>query len=75
MPEDIETPDIETQDIPKLPPISEELLKSLNGLFPHRCAELGDTERVIWYKAGARSVIDFLITAYREQNENILTKD
>ena len=44
-----------------LPVITDELINSLAVVFPSRPPELSDTDREVWYKAGQRSVVDYLI--------------
>lgn len=51
------------------PLIPEELLEELNKRFPDRCPSLLDDERLIWFKAGQRSVVDVLKDQHRRQKE------
>jgi len=45
-------------------------------LFPDKCADLTDDDRMVWYKSGQRSVINYLRQIYDEQlQDNIITKD
>lgn len=45
------------------------LIDHLDHLFPNRCARLTDTDREVWFNAGARSVVDLLKTLVRESDE------
>lgn len=51
----------------KIPIISSNLLKYLDSLYPNRCADLSLSDREVWFQAGQRSVIDFLLKAKEEQ--------
>jgi hypothetical protein len=58
-----------------LPALSQELINKLDKLFPHKCPLLTDEDRVIWYKVGQRSVINYLQQTYDDQlQDNIVTK-
>ena len=54
----------------RIPIISEDLIKYLNGIFPDRCADLQDTQQQIFYKSGQRSVVNHLIEKQKLQMEN-----
>jgi hypothetical protein len=47
-----------------------ELIKNLDKTFPHRCPRIGDTERRIWMDAGRRELIDSLLAAKAEEEED-----
>ena len=55
-----------------LPHIDPKLVEALEKLFPHICPNLLDSEREIWYKAGASSVVSFLAEVLRRQSESIM---
>jgi hypothetical protein len=55
-----------------LPHIDPKLVEALEKLFPNICPNLLDTEREVWYKAGASSVVSFLTEVLRRQSESIL---
>ena len=55
-----------------LPHIDPKLVEELEKLFPNICPNLLDTEREVWYKAGASSVVTFLAEVLRRQSESIL---
>ena len=54
---------------PKIPTISEELIKYLDKLFPDKCADLKDTDKEIFHKSGKRSVVNHLIEKFKLQGE------
>lgn len=56
----------------RLPSTVTKLIEELNKAYPHRCPTLKESEREIFYKAGQRSVVDFLQRLLNEANENIL---
>jgi hypothetical protein len=55
-----------------LPHIDPKLVEALEKLFPNICPNLLDTEREVWYKAGASSVVSFLAEVLRRQSESIM---
>lgn len=52
-----------------LPHIPDDLLAALEARFPDRCPDITDPERMIWFKAGQRSVIAILADQARRQKE------
>ena len=59
-----------------LPALSQELINKLDKLFPDKCPLLTDDDRLVWFKVGQRSVINYLQQIYDEQlQDNIITKD
>ena len=54
----------------RIPTISNDLIKYLNGIFPDKCADLQDTEKKVFYKSGQRSVVNHLIKEKKIQEEN-----
>ena len=56
-----------------LPPITDELINGLDSVFPQRHPDLSMSEKEIWYKAGQRYVVDFLIEQQLRQIETMLT--
>ena len=59
-----------------LPALSKDLIDKLDKLYPDKCPLLTDGERMVWYKSGQRSVINYLKNIYDEQlQDNIITKD
>jgi hypothetical protein len=54
--------------IPEIPNV---LLKILDERFPDHSPRLEDDDRLIWFKAGQRSVVAFLMEQSRRQNETI----
>ena len=58
-----------------LPALSKDLIDKLDKLYPDKCPLLTDDDRMIWYKTGQRSVINYLQQIYDEQlQDNIITK-
>ena len=57
-----------------MPELSEDLINALDERFPEASADLQWTEKEIWYKAGQRSVVKFLLQIMREQEENVLRR-
>tara|TARA_B100001093_G_scaffold519340_1_gene607873 strand:+ start:1514 stop:1720 length:207 start_codon:yes stop_codon:yes gene_type:complete len=56
-----------------LPVITDELINALTIVFPSRPPELSYTDREVWFKAGQRSVVDYLIEQQSRQKETMLT--
>jgi hypothetical protein len=54
----------------RIPIISNDLIKYLNGIFPDKCADLKDTEKEVFFKGGQRSVVNHLIKQKLIQEEN-----
>ena len=65
-----EAPEVE-EDLPPFPNIPKAVLEELNRRFPERSPELEDNDRVIWYKSGARFVVNFLNDQFIRQNETV----
>jgi len=57
-----------------LPVITDELINSLDSVFPNRHPELSLSDREIWYRAGQRYVVDYLIEQQLRQKETMLTE-
>ena len=55
------------------PVLSDELIKALDSHFPQRHPDLSFTDREVWYKAGQRAVVDYLIEQQKRQKETMLT--
>ena len=55
-----------------LPYLNDELLDALDSIYPSRPPDLSHTDREIWYKAGQRSVVDFLKKHQERQKETML---
>ena len=58
----------------ELPITVEELLEKLNEVYPSEPESLKDSDREVWFKAGQRSVVDFLLLLKARGDENILNK-
>jgi hypothetical protein len=59
----------------EIPLIPSNLLDALDKLYPHRCPELTLDEKEVWFKAGQRSVIDFLVAVKAEQEDTVFPPD
>ena len=57
----------------KLPVITDELIYSLDSTFPNRHHDLSLSDREVWYRAGQRYVVDYLIEQQKRQKETMLT--
>lgn len=57
------------------PHVSKSLVERLNVLYPNRCPEITDPDRLIWIKSGQRSVIEFLRSRHEEQTDNGKNRD
>ena len=58
-----------------LPTLSKDLIDKLDKLYPDKCPLLTDDDRMVWFKVGQRSVINYLQQIYDEQlQDNIITK-
>ena len=55
-----------------LPVITDELIQALDQVFPNRCPDLSLTDREVWYRAGERSVVNYLIEQQKRQKETML---
>ena len=55
-----------------LPYLNDELLHALDTIYPSKPPDLLDDDRQIWYKAGQRSVVDFLKKHQERQKETML---
>ena len=55
-----------------LPLITDDLIQGLDNLYPQRHPDLSLSDREIWYKAGQRFVVDYLIEQQKRQQETML---
>ena len=56
-----------------LPPITDELIEGLSLAFPQRHPDLSMSDKQIWYEAGKRFVVDYLIEQQKRQKETMLS--
>ena len=56
----------------QLPYTVEELVKTLDKVFPDKSADFKDSERTVWFKAGQRSVVNWLIELKNRSENNLL---
>ena len=57
-----------------LPDVSTKLISSLDALFPDQCPRIDDKDRMVWFKAGQRSVVEVLIEHRKRQIESNIRK-
>ena len=50
----------------------EELIKTLDKVFPEKAPDLKDSERTVWHKAGQRSVVNWLLELKNRNENNLL---
>lgn len=50
-------------------PIPEELALELDKRFPSKCPSITMSDREIWFYAGKRAVVEFLLEHLKRQNE------
>lgn len=55
-----------------IPRIPGEVVRFLDLTYPERCADLKETLLEIYYRAGQRSVVKYIVRIFEEQNENVL---
>ena len=55
-----------------LPLITDDLIQGLDNLYPQRHPDLSLSDREIWYKAGQRFVVDYLVEQQRRQQDTML---
>lgn len=60
---------MQTKNKKEIPVIDDKLVDYLDSMFPEKCADLKDTEKEIFYKAGQRSVVKHLIEKLKLQGE------
>ena len=63
---------INSDNLP-FPVLSDELIKALDSHFPQRHPDLSFTDREVWFKAGQRAVVDYIIEQQKRQKETMLT--
>ena len=57
------------------PVLSDELINALDNHFPQRHPDLSFSDREVWFKAGQRAVVDYLIEQQNRQKESMLTNN
>ena len=58
----------------KLPQITDDLIQGLDEVFPNRHPDLSLSDREVWYRAGQRFVVDYLIEQQARQKDTMLTE-
>tara|TARA_R110002020_G_scaffold133830_3_gene298709 strand:+ start:439 stop:630 length:192 start_codon:yes stop_codon:yes gene_type:complete len=59
----------------RFPPVTDELIKALDEVFPAKEFSPKDELRDMDYHYGQRNIVNFLRAKNAEQNENILTRE
>ena len=59
-------------DLKSLPIIKEDLINALDELFPEASADLQWSEKEVWFKAGQRSVVNWLKDLKKRSEDNLL---
>jgi hypothetical protein len=54
----------------KIPAYSVDLIKELDTAYPNKHPNLDDSERMVWFKAGQRSVVNKLLQLLDEGAES-----
>ena len=57
-----------------LPVITHEIIEGLDQMFPNSHPDLSLSDREVWYRAGQRYVVDFLIEQQARQKETMLNE-
>ena len=57
-----------------LPVITDELIEGLDQVFPNRHPDLSLSDKEVWYRAGQRYVVDYLIEQQARQKETMLNE-
>ena len=65
------TDTLKTNDVPPMPLVKQDLLEALDARFPNQSADLQWSDKEVWFKAGQRSVVEFLIKQFKEQEEDV----
>ena len=59
----------------RLPLLVTDLIKELDATYKERCPFIGDSERMVWFRAGQRDVVNQLIKVQKRSDEgNVLRK-
>ena len=59
----------------QVPYTVEELIKVLDKIYPEKAPELKDNEKTVWFKAGQRSVVNWLRDLKTRSENNLLGED
>lgn len=57
----------------KLPLLTADLIKELDSTYPNQCPAIKDSERLVWFKAGQRDVINTLLARSKLSEDDVLT--
>jgi len=53
----------------EFPAVTKALVERMETLYPDRCPEMTDPDRLVWLKTGQRSVVAFLRSRYNQQQD------
>ena len=53
----------------QFPHVTKALVDRLDQLFPNQCPRLDESDRRVWYAAGQASVVAFLKSVIKDQQE------
>ena len=56
----------------QLPYTVDELINVLDNIYPERSLSLKDNDREVWFKAGQRSVVNWLKDLKKRSEDNLL---
>ena len=56
----------------QLPYTVDELINVLDDIYPERSPSLKDNDREVWFKAGQRSVVNWLKDLKKKSEDNLL---
>ena len=59
----------------QLPYTVDELIKVLDKIYPEKAPELKDNDKTVWFKAGQRSVVNWLKDLKTRSENNLLGED
>ena len=65
--------DYNTSEPLPFPFLTDELLQALESHYPQRHPDLSLSDREVWFKAGQRAIVDYLIEQQARQKETMLT--
>ena len=55
-----------------LPVLATELIAELDQTFPDRCPTMANSDREVWFNAGRRSVVNFLLDLLARESRGVL---
>jgi hypothetical protein len=58
----------------EIPVLSEDLISALNKMFPLKNPPIDTPDRLIWFKAGQRQVVEMLVVSLETQIEDMMKR-